>query len=100
MIQDSIKAREENGTDSDGGEGITTKNDEGEKKVVCEVESVPLNYKQAIGNMMVSILSCKYQLVNVSGKAVHFWTKASSSGDVLSHANYEGHSKVPTGRPW
>lgn len=85
--------------DSDGGDRIATKEVGDKKKVVFEVRDDLLHYTPEVENMMTTTLTPKAHQVNVCEKAVHFWRKWSSCGEVLSHVNYKRHSKGPTRHP-
>lgn len=67
----------EDDRESDGGESAVTEEVAGKKKVVLDVENVPLHYPREVENMMATILSCKADNVSVGDQAVHFRRKLS-----------------------
>lgn len=67
------RAREEGDSDTDGGENIATKKDEGEKKPFYEVEGDLLHCSPEVRNRMSNNFSCKADLVYFCEQAVHFW---------------------------
>lgn len=69
------RAREKNNTDSNGGEVVATEKDEGKKKGIFNVESIPLYHCREERNRTTTILIRKAVHVNVYEQDGRFWRK-------------------------
>lgn len=87
-------------SESDDGEGSTTKDGYAEKGEVFEVGSVPLHCTRESETIMSSTISQKAHRVEVCEENVHFCIRWSLYGDALCHENCGGCYKIPTKHPW
>lgn len=90
------RAMEEKYCHSDGRDVLATREGDGKKRVVLEVESVSLHHTRKVRNMMTSYFSRNAHVINVSEQTVYSWRKRLSCRGVLSHVNYERYGSVPT----
>lgn len=67
------RAMEEEDCHSDGRDVLATKEGDGKKRVVLEVESVLLHYTRKVRNMMTSNFSRNAHEINGSERTVYSW---------------------------
>lgn len=67
------RTREQEDSERNCGESIATKDVEGKKRAVFEVDGVLLHLIEEVGNMMTSTISYKAHHVDVCEQPVHFW---------------------------
>lgn len=96
VVEDVVKGKREEDTESNGRESIVTEKCEGEKRTVFEVEAVTLHYTLKVGNIETCNWSRKAHYMKVFEHSLKCRRRGLSNGNVLSDVSYERHSKVPT----